>query len=135
MQVWAAYRWKVKSPIHICGIHHSHCVSVLNKQHITLNSTIMDIMLSRHTCTMPLPTLVSRGQTLFFAQGRYRFQYKRPARILAELLLETIKSTCNSVVSNYRQVYSHKVYFSKSGIKRNQQHQLLGDESKLMHIT
>ena len=24
--------------------------------------------------------LVSRGQTLFFAQGLYRFQYKRPAR-------------------------------------------------------
>ena len=24
--------------------------------------------------------VVSRGQTLFFAQGRYRLQYKRPAR-------------------------------------------------------
>ena len=24
--------------------------------------------------------LISRSQTLFFAQGRYRFQYKRPAR-------------------------------------------------------
>ena len=30
--------------------------------------------------SVPSRILVSRGQTLFFAQGRYRFQYKRPAR-------------------------------------------------------
>ena len=33
-----------------------------------------------NTTWIPGSILVSRGQTLFFAQGRYRFQYKRPAR-------------------------------------------------------
>ena len=33
-----------------------------------------------HLMYHDMAILVSRGQTLFFAQGLYRFQYKRPAR-------------------------------------------------------
>ena len=35
-----------------------------------------------------LPAVVSRGQTTIFAQGRYRFQYKRPANMA--LILQAI---------------------------------------------
>ena len=52
---------------------YSKCVVLLSN--VFVRYFVADIQSNCHAA------LVSRGQTTIFAQGRYRFQYKRPARI------------------------------------------------------